>query len=173
MAELKNPIIAAMVVAMIAQISAEGITPKEKKELEKRVDQLTKLDGEITIVVTASNAKDVTITNLKNDLAEGDLFAKDLQNKLTSANSIIENLTEQLSEAGEVIKDYAVQLSDALEKAADKSEFPVGEYAGVKYQVISGAHGIGTAKEIAADPEKLAKILNIKGQAVVQPLIEA
>ncbi len=200
MSKLKNSIIAAIVVAMTAQIKAKDATPEQKETLQGYLDQLEKLDTEFAIVVAASDAKDVTIqalqekfdagevqiVNLTNRLKGYDQINLDLTEKLAAANEILQGpspveglknqifeLNQQLVEAGEVISDYAGQLAAALEKAADVSGLPVGELDGVKYQVKSGALGIGTAEEIAADPKKIAKLLTIRGQSVVEPLISA
>ena len=111
-----------------------------------------------------------------------DTFASLSAQEVTSLSEQIKLLTDEVTQlkdehetqllqfnkqASETILELKSQLKDALNTKADASAKPVVEVDGVKYEVNHGAHGYGSAKEIAADPKKAKKLLKLKGQNVL------
>src|ERR1700731_2927476 len=108
----------------------------------------------IAIAFNDAAATDAQKTSLKE--ASDQLIALDgqLDIEQTAAAS-------QLAEASEVITDLKGQLVGALSIKADTSKKPIGVVDGVSYEVNSGAHGIGSAEDVAKNVDAMRGILKI------------
>ncbi len=71
------------------------------------------------------------------------------------------------TEAQEVIGDLKEQLKGVIAKKAVDSKKPVVEIDGEKYEVNCGAHGVGSAAEVAKNEEACKRILKKEGQTIL------
>jgi hypothetical protein len=144
--------------------AAPGAAPASLEEALILISQLQGTNQEIAAALNDANSK-------ISELQEQNLT---LQTAVTVAQASIESLTDEKNELSEqsksVICELKAQLQSAKDGQASASTVPVVEVDGVKYQVNHGALGIGSAKEIAADPEKAKKILAKDGQQALTKL---
>lgn len=115
-------------------------------------------------IALAAIAAPLAGTTAEAPLAE---FITDFNTFATQEEASKSELESSLNDSAEIINDLKSQLAVATDKAAAASAFPVVEVDSVKYEVRSGAKGIGSAADIAADPDKAKLILSKTGQTIL------
>lgn len=167
MAEKKILSFAVLGAALVALATQAAGTAAEKPLQALTVDFnafATQQDALVASLQSALSSSKDAVTALKKQFVAAASNGAALSDQ---QEALVKSLKVDLEDANDVITDLKQQLADATTKAEAVSSTPVVTIDKVKYQVNSGAHGFGSAEEIAKNPEFAKKILSKSGQNVL------